>query len=103
MDILKQYDAYLTNNLDELHDDVMCVNPNYRCVDCDWHAYMVDLYKYSIKSFIEHYNIDIQTIMPYRYDFKHTFNNNGCVINVWKCARELMVDSKLCGIDSDFQ
>lgn len=103
MDILKQYDEYLTTNLDEIHDDLMFSNPIYRCVDCDWHEYMRDLYKYSIKSFIDCYNVDIQTIMPYRYDFKRTFNNNSNVIHAYDVAREMMMDCKLREIDSDFQ
>ena len=103
MEILKQYDEYLTSNLNEINDDVMFSNPNYNGIDCDWHEYMRDLYKYSIKSFIECYNIDIQTIMPYRYDFKRTFNNNIRVIDWLNGVRELMMDAKLREIDSDFQ
>lgn len=103
MEILKQYDEWLTNNLDEISNDLICHNPNYSCMDANWHEFMNELYKYSIESFIKHYNIDIQTIKPYRDDFKHTFNNNGCVIIELVGIRELMIDSKLRDIDSDFQ
>lgn len=103
MDILKQYDEYLTNNLDEIHDDVVYVNPIYRDNDCDWHTYMVDLYKYSIQSFIDWYQIDIQTIMPYRDDFKRTFNSNTNVINAYNSVKQLIIEHKLREIGSDFK
>ena len=102
MDILKQYDVYLTSNLGVIHDYVVWDNPIYRGIDCNWHEYMRDLYKYSIQSFIECNNIDIQTIMPYRDDFKRTFNSNPRVIDAWDSVRELMIDQKLREIDSDF-
>lgn len=103
MDILKQYDEYLTSNLDEICEDLVDINPNYSDIDYDWHEFMRDLYKYSIKSFIECYNIDIETIKPYRYDFKRTFNNNANIITMWNSVRELMIDCKLREMDSDFQ
>lgn len=103
MEILKQYDEWLTNQLDEILNDVVYVNPIYRGNDCDWHEFIRDLYKYSIQSFIDWYNIDLQTLMPYRYDFKRTFNNNGRVICILDNVRELMIEQKLNEIDSDFQ
>jgi hypothetical protein len=102
MDILKQYDEYLTSNLNELSNDLSATT-HYSCVDANWHEYMRDLYKYSIESFIEDYNIDIHTIMPYRDDFKRTFNRHPRVIDAWNSVRELMIDSKLRDLDSDFQ
>lgn len=103
MEMLKQYDEWLTNKLDEIHDDLVFIKPIYRGIDCDWHEYMRDLYQYSIKSFIDWYEIPIQTIKPYRDDFKRTYNNNGRVIDWLNGVRELMIDSKLREIDSDFQ
>ena len=53
MDILKQYDQYLTTNLDEIECVLVDDNPIYRDIDCDYSNYMNDLYKYSITLFMD--------------------------------------------------
>ena len=102
MDILKQYDEYLTSNMDEIGDYVND-DQYYNGIDCDWYKYMHDLWKYSFHSFIKHHHIDIKSTIPYLDDLKRTFNNNGCVNIVWNNVREMIIDQKLREIDSDFQ
>lgn len=104
MDILKQYDEYLTSNLNEIMVDYNeWYRINYGCGVYDYHKFMYELFIHTIKSFIEHYDkhSNHQTISM--NDLKRTFNNNKCVIDLWHGVRECMIDDKLREIDSDFQ